>query len=247
MVCSSGIGFDPLIDGTRHTFGFEGIWQGTAVLYDHQTRSIWMHLTGTCIEGKHEGVVLERLDTGRHTTWRDWLTLHPDTDVIARDPRWMNRAGDTGYFAREGARSGSAFLPPTFGQTIHDRDDRLEPHALVYGVVVGKTARAYPFHRLESAGLAEEVVAGVPVTVWYDRRARSAAAFDRRIGDVTLTFALDSKGVIRDAATKSRWTLDGVCVEGARLGVRLKPLRGLMAEWYGWFANHPQTTLWRQF
>ncbi len=247
MVCSSGIGFDPRIGGTRHTFGFEGIWQGTAVLYDHQTSSLWMHVTGTCFDGKHAGVVLERIPTGRHTTWKDWRTLHPETDVMAQEERWMNRPGDAGYFPREGSRAGSGFLPSTFGRTIQHRDPRLELHDLVYGIVVKGKARAYPYRRLESAGVAEEEVEGVPVSVWFDRASRSAAAFDRRVAGTTLSFARDAKGALRDAKTKSRWTMDGLCVEGPSAGVQLQPLRGLQAEWYGWYANHPKTTLWQQF
>ena len=235
------------MDGTRLTFGFEGIWQGTAVLYDHQTNSLWMHVTGRCIHGKHKGVVLERLPTGRHTTWQDWRASHPRTDAMAPEKRWMDRPADQGYFPREGSRSGDPYLPPTFTPTIQTRDDRLALGDLVYGIEVGDVARAYPFRRLESAGFVAEVVAGVPVTVWFDRASRSAAAFDARVDGTTLTFARNEAGAIHDVQTKSLWTMEGLCVQGTHAGVQLKALRGLMAEWYGWYANHPKTTIWRQY
>ena len=247
MVCSSGIGFDPVVDGKRLTFGFEGIWQGTALLYDHQTRSLWLHLTGTCIEGKYKGTVLDRIPTGRHTVWTAWQTAHPYTTVLKPDPRWIGKPGDTGYFTARGAKSGSAFLPPTFTPTIQTRDDRLELHDLVYGVVVGETARAYPFRRLKSARITEEVVGDVPVSVWYQSSSLSAAAFDRRLEGKILSFGMDEKGVVRDEGTKSRWSMEGLCIDGPLQGRQLTPLRGLMSEWYGWYANHPKTTLWRQY
>lgn len=247
MICSSGIGFDPVVNGTRLTFGFEGIWQGTAVLYDHQTNSLWMHLTGTCIEGKHKGTVLDRIPSGRHTLWMAWQKDHPDTTVLKPDPRWINQPADQGYFDPEGARSGSDYLPPTFGPTIQTRDERLELHDLLYGIVVGKTARAYPFRRLRSARIAEEAVDGVPVTIWWQRTSLSAAGFDRRLDGVTYSFTMNAQGHVHDTQTKSRWSMEGRCIDGPLYGKQLTALRGLQSEWYGWYANHPQTTLWQQY
>ena len=244
MVCSSGIGFDPVVHGTRLTFGFEGIYQGTAVLYDHQTKSLWMHLTGECFRGTHAGTVLARMPSGRHTTWADWKTLHPDTDVLAREARWMDQPGDRGYFPREGLQSGDPYLPGTFTETIETLDPRLAAHELLYGVVVEGRARAYPYLRLAKAPIVEETLGAMPVTVWFDATSRSAAAFDRRLRGTLHSFARDEAGVVRDRATRSRWTMDGTCVEGELEGAQLTPLRGLMSEWYGWFALHPKTSIW---
>ncbi len=233
-----------MVEGTRLTFGFEGIYQGTAVLYDHQSNSFWMHLTGECFAGKMAGTVLARSPTGRHTTWADWRALHPETDVLAREKRWIDQPGDQGYFPRDGSRSGAAGFPRTFTPTIQTVDGRFAPHALLYGVVVEGRARAYPFERLAQTPVVEELLGALPVTVWFDAASRSAAAFDRRLGARTLAFERDEAGVLRDRDTGSRWTMDGACVEGRLAGRRLTPLRGLMSEWYGWYANHPGTTVW---
>lgn len=233
-----------MVDGRRLVFGFEGIWQGTAVMYDKPTRSWWMHLTGECFDGPLAGTVLERLPTGRHTTWADWRALHPATRVMAQDVRFLGASPERGYFSREGARSGAPRLVGPFQETLQDRDPRFRPHELVYGVVVGGQARAYPFVRLRFNDVVEETVAGVPVAVWFDVAARSACAYDRRVDGRALSFERAADGAIRDVGTGSRWTLDGLCAEGTLAGRRLAPLRGLMAEWYGWYANHPRTTVW---
>ena len=247
MICSSGIGFDPVVDGKRLTFGFEGIWQGTALLYDHQTRSLWMHLTGTCVDGTYKGTVLDRIPTGRHTFWMSWTKDHPDTTVLKPDPRWIDKPADQGYFDARSARSGSAYLPPTFGPTIQTRDERLELHDLLYGIVVGDQARGYPFRRLKNAKVAEETVADVPVTIWWQSHSQSAAGFDRRLDGVTYSFTMDDQGRIHDTKTKSRWSMEGRAIDGPLFGKQLKALRGLQSEWYGWYANHPKTTLWSQY
>lgn len=243
MICSSGIGFDPLLDGARLTFGFEGIWQGTAVLYDRATQSLWMHLTGECFAGPHAGRRLAPLDTGRHTTWRAWKADHPTTDVMAPDPRFAGR-----YFPPEQSRSGDAFLPPDFPPTIASRDPRLALEALLLGVRAGGVARAYPFARLaQTEGVVEEALGTVPVTVWYDAGQRSAAAFDARLDGRTLRFervTAAGRTRFRERASGSAFTLEGEAEGGPLVGRRLVRLPSLLSEWYGWFAHHPATSIW---
>ncbi len=117
-------------------------------------------------------------------------------------------------------------------------------HSLLYGITVGARARAYPFRALSSHPVINERFEDVPVTVWYDASSRSAAAFDARVEGNVLEFTYAKDGTILDADTRSRWTMDGHCVEGPFQGTTLTPLHGLKSEWYGWFAHHPQTTVY---
>ena len=246
MICSSGIGFDARIDGKRLVFGFEGIYQGTAVLYDQGTRSLWMHLTGRCFGGPLAGRQLTPLPSGRHTTWEEWRKSHPQTTVLARERRLEEGQGDRGYFTPEGSRSGSEYLPRGFKQTIELADDALPPHTLIYGLRVADTRRAYPLDVLREDRVREERVRDVDVTVWFDPVSRSVNAFDRKLETRVLSFEPAAEGRFRDVATQSLWNLDGICTEGTLRGARLTRLEGLLAEWYGWFANHPDTELVRE-
>lgn len=240
MICSSGIGFDPLLDGTRLTFGFEGIWQGTAVLYDRGTQSLWMHFTGACFHGPLEGRRLRALATGRHTTWAAWRAAHPATDAMAPDPRF-----ERSYFRRAQCRSGDAFLPPDFPGTIQWRDPRLPLAELLLGVRVGEAARAYPLARLaQGPGVVEEEVGGVPLTVWMGAGERSAAAFDRRLDGLVPGFERVEASRFRARDDGSLFDLEGRCVEGPRRGRALARVEQLLCEWYGWFAHHGATTVW---
>lgn len=220
------------------TFGFHGIYQATVVLYDHQTESLWMQLTGECFTGELEGTVLDRVPTGRHTTWGDWTKTHPETDVMKPDPVFTGR-----YFHRHRAWSGTASFPTGLDATLHDRDPRLELSDLVYGVVVEGRSRAYPIDRMRRHPVVAEVVAGVPATIWFDPKSRSAAAFDARIGDVTCSFRMRGPGVLEDERTGSRFNMEGECTAGDLAGARLTPLFGLLAEWFAWYPHHPRTTI----
>lgn len=239
MVCSSGVSFDPTLDGTRLTFGFEGVWQGTAILYDRDTGSLWMHFTGACFDGPRAGRALTPLATGTHTTWAGWRRDHPDTDVMAPDPRFARR-----YFTREQAQSGSPYLAPQFDATITSRDPRLALGDLLLGVRVGPAARAYPFARLAATdGVVEEPVGGVPVTVWYEAGSRTAVVFDARLEGRVHAFERRDGGFF-DGSSGSRFDLEGRCVEGSFAGQRLERVPSMTAEWYGWFAHHPATTVY---
>lgn len=235
-----------MVDEQRLTFGFEGIWQGTAVLYDKETKSLWFHLSGKCFDGPLKGKTLQRISSGRHTTWKEWTRMYPDTGVIALDRQYVGRSGDEGYFGRKESRSGSGYLPTSFGGTIQRRDDRLIRNELLYGLVVKGAARAYPFSVLRKRHVVEEMFEDVPVTVWFKKNGRTAAAFDSRVKGVPHSFEITTFGHAKDKQTGSVWTFEGRCVAGSHKGQALRALRGLMAEWYGWYAHYPETSIFGQ-
>ncbi len=242
MICSSGIGFDPVVEGKRSLFGFHGIWQGTALLYDRETHSNWIHLTGECIEGPRKGQRLRPV-TLRHVRFGEWKRDHPESDVMAWDP-----ALERLYFPDADARRGHDFFPPPFLPTIRERDPRLPLSALCYGIAVDGAARAYPFSRLAEVrdGVVPDAIAGAPVVVVYDRATGSCAALSRALDGATLDFALAGPGRLRDRKSGSIFDLDGRCVAGALAGKRLPPITGVQAEWYGWYAAYPDTTIWEE-
>ena len=55
-------------------------------MYDRQTESVWLQTGGRAIKGQMLGAALK---TGPllDTTWGRWKKLHPDTLVMAPDPR----------------------------------------------------------------------------------------------------------------------------------------------------------------
>ena len=103
----------------------------------------------------------------------------------------------------------------------------------------------YPLERLAEQPVVEETVGGKDITVWFDTASRSAAAFYRRTGEWHFRFRLVAPGVLEDEQTRSRWSMEGLCTEGKLRNLQLPRVRGLLSEWYGWYANYPHTTLWK--
>ena len=52
------------------------------VMTDRQTNSIWSHLDGEAFEGSMIGTEIGFLPL-IHTTWKEWLALHPETSVLS--------------------------------------------------------------------------------------------------------------------------------------------------------------------
>jgi len=244
VVCSSAVAYDPTLDGEVLAFGLDGAWRGVATLYDRASKSIWLQLTGTCIEGRHAGRKLARLPSGRHTTWADWRRLYPDTTVMAPVPEVARARPGMGYLSDAQARSGGAGWPSVMRSTLVPLDARLPENALLYGIQAEGKARGYTLAQLARERVVRDVVGGEAVVVFFDASSRSVAAFHPYAGGRALTFRWTPAAGFRDDETGSTWSMEGRCARGALAGAQLRPADGRLTEWYGWVAHHPETTLW---
>jgi hypothetical protein len=240
VICSSGMSFDPVVNDQQLTFGFHGIWQGVAVVYDRQTRSVWLHLTGECIEGPFKGTTLKAI-AGRHVLWSEWKRDHPNTQVMGEEQRFKSR-----YFPTESARRGLDYFPRGFRSTIQTTSELLSPSALCYGIKTPAAAKAYPFDALAHLedGLLNDRVGDVPVVVVFEKGTRSAVGHGRTLDGKLLEFERTPEGLLRDKKTGSVFDRDGYGVSGPLKGDRLPSVVGVQAEWYGWFASYPDTSVY---
>jgi hypothetical protein len=235
--CSSAALFDPVIDGTRHSFRVAGHYNGSHILRDEQTGSIWGPFTGEALNGTRKGFVLERLPLYQ-CRWEEWRTLHPATLVAHEPPE-----------AREG--HGAKHSPGNFHMSRSFRrslarplDERLAPSALVLGVKVDGVARAYPLERLDTAGpVVNDSLAGRPIAVIHPPGTLMAAAFDRTVGDQALVFEAGPTGAVVDREHRTRWSHTGEALDGPLAGHKLPFVRSGIEEWYIWAAYHPATTI----
>ena len=185
-MCSSGVGFDPLIDGTRHTFHASGLYNGLFVMTDAQTGSIWTHFDGTVLQGPLAGMGVEMdLLPIAHMRWDDWLAEHPDTLV----PIW-----ETGFEDRyREVTPGGGGLSPYFESTLIHADDRLGISELVLGVNVGDEYRAYVLAAVAYEGpvAIADTLAGFPIVVFADATGSYGLAFCALLEGEVLEFAVD--------------------------------------------------------
>ena len=223
----------------EHTFGVSGkLIMNALVMYDHQTRTLWSQFLGTGVKGPQAGVELEFVPV-IHTTWSLWVNAHPNTRVLDKGGRYAFDSYE--FYYKDGK-------PGVIGEAR--KDPRLPRKALVVGVEVGDSTKAYPFHLLAEEGIVNDTVDGAGVLVYMDRPTETALAYDRRVDGKALTFRSSGDGegaeaTLIDDETGTTWiALTGLAVEGPLKGKRLERALSHLSFWFAWKDWNPETELY---
>lgn len=167
-------------------FGHAGIlYQNSFVMYDKQTGSLWVHVTGRAEEGPLKGSQLTLIPS-TVTTWDDWRRRYPETSVLGG----LKRGGFMGTY---GAMAG--------------RGDEIG-----LAVVLRGQARLYPYRDLRGNALVNDTLDEVPVLVGFHAEANAAYVWERRVGERVLRFRLlqekdvEGRPLFGDLETGSHWS-----------------------------------------
>ncbi len=231
MVCSSGVGFDPVIDGTRYTFDVAGLYNGLFVMSDRQTGSVWTHYDGTILTGPLAGTgAALTVRPLHHRRWSGWLADHPETSVLAREERYEDRYWET--------TPGQPGLGREFLDTLVSLDTRLPENELVLGVDTGTGSRAYRLAGADGPTVVADVLGGLPVIAVLDPDSVFGIAFEATVDGEVRSFQPTEGGLVDDLG--GSWGLDGSGTGGRSL----RFVTSFVTEWYGWAAYHPDTGIW---
>ncbi len=250
-LCNASIVFDRRVDGQLLDFGTTGkLRKSDLVMYDRQSESWWQQFTGRAIVGELTGTVLERFPA-KIVAYEDYVAAYPDGPVLSRDTGHRRAYGTNPYRGYDSA-DGHPFL---FFDPV---DERLPAMERVLSVSVDERHKLYPFASFSASPVVNDEFEGVPVVVMSkrgtlsaldegeiaaSREIPSATAFDRRLGERTLTFEATSEG-IRDEQTGSRWDLLGRAVSGPLEGERLRPLDAGVHFAFAWLAFRPDSAIY---
>ena len=117
----------------------------------------------------------------------------------------------------------------------------------VLGLSVGEAAHAYPVHLIERHQVVNDELGGLPVAATYDPLAGVPRAFERRVGDRTLSFGVSGllynhNFLLFDRETESLWIqFTGEAIAGELAGQRLHPLRIRQEKLSTWLERHPRS------
>ena len=99
------------LDKKTLTFGHEGVlYKNSFIMYDKETNSKWVHVTGTAVKGPLKGKKLEEIPSVV-TTWKEWKETHPKTKVLSG----RRRGGFMGTYSGKTLRG--------FGYCVQDGGD----------------------------------------------------------------------------------------------------------------------------
>ncbi len=186
------------------SFGHAGIlYENSFIMYDRETESLWVHVTGEAAHGPLQGKKLEFMPS-TVTTWANWKKNYPFTQVLP------------GY--RRGGFMGTYVGP-------------FQSDILGLAVLVKLKAKLYPYGVLERQNLVNDEFNGAKVVVYYSPDDATGTAWRRELDGRVLTFEQSERKdaqdnvLLRDKETGSLWSwLRGEAVEGELKGRKLRQL-----------------------
>jgi len=234
--CTGAAVFRRELEGRVLSMEVPGVYNGTILLKDRETGTLWAPFSGKALEGPLAAKRLTRIPAAL-TRWSQWKARHPETGVV-----WgpaQARGGHGSWY-----EPGKWGIVAEMGATIQDWDSRLPENTLVYGLEARDAGRAYTLELLKERGLVNDTVKDMPVVV-VARGEFEAAGFDRRLRDRLLDFELSPEvpGAIIDRQTRSNWSAEGLALSGPLHGERLSRLEGHVVEWHVWAAYNPGTDI----
>jgi hypothetical protein len=237
VMCSSASAFRAEVEGEPLAFRLRGKYNGTMLLEDRSTQSLWSPFTGVALTGPLRGSVMERLPLSQ-CLWSEWLGMHPTTRVLYGAQTL--RGGHWSEFS-----PGSPGIPPGMRATlVRPLDERLPHNTLVLGVENGAKARAYPLQALARIGpVLNDSLGGADIVLMCRPGTLQALAFRRRIGERTLVFRHAETRGVYDEQTGSVWNAMGEAISGPLAGTQLVYLASGVGEWYEFAAHHPDAEI----
>jgi len=211
------------------TFGVSGrLVNNNLVMYDRANDGRWPQVTGTAIEGPHEGESLREFRLV-WTTWGRWRDRHPETRVLSTETGYARDYGSDpygGYNPRSGyyARDHIATLFPD----LVDGDDRLPKKAVVLGARTTAGAVAFEKAALRDESVLTADLAGDEVAAVYD-------------APLDTGYVYRTGGASVEAAGEGRVRVDGEV--HAADAVPLDRAYAFDAMWFAWHGFYPETGL----
>ncbi|WP_395161605.1 DUF3179 domain-containing (seleno)protein, partial [Ilumatobacter sp.] len=215
------------------------------VMWDDATTSLWQQIPGEAVVGDFAGTQLELIPTSI-VSYGDVLENFPDAVSLSRD---------TGFGIEYGANPYRAYSSSTSPFLFDgEPDPRFPALSRVVGVTLDGSDKAYPFSVLREQPAINDELAETPIVVlWGGDTADaldagtiaegeaigSGIAYDRRVGEQTLTFSVDGADVFTDDQTGSTWTLLGVAIDGPLEGEQLSTVNHRNEFWFAWAAFFP--------
>jgi hypothetical protein len=220
-LCQSPIVFARQAKGrTLVLFVPGGVYGENMAIQDVETGSRWAQMLGEAMDGPLKGESLEQLPSV-WTDWKTWRTEHPGTTVLK-----LSHTID--YYRHDPDRSGTS-------------PEQRYLSSLQWGLARGGKALSWPLKELFRQPVVNDSLAGLPLLIFFDAESATLTAFERRVGDDTLTFRKVPDG-LADDRTGSVWDpVTGRAIRGAFAGRRLTPVPGVISHLRAWRTFHPES------
>lgn len=202
-------------------------------MQDPETKSLWSQITGECISGPQEGIVLAQFPS-QHTTYAEFKKSFPDGFLLAKTEKGEAGSHYQSYFD-DPDRLGIFGRANTF--------QKLAAKDLVYGLRDGQKQIAIAESYLQRHGWVLTKKMSTPVLIAYDSASHTVAAFawpkSVEVNSDSVVIKDGTLSVIGLVATWEAYT--GRVIAGTEQDLRSIPL--VTAFWFAWISFFPDTEL----
>jgi hypothetical protein len=249
-LCNTAIVYDRRVGPDVFDFGTSGkLYNSDLVMYDRQTRSLWVQFLGQAVAGVQTGTEL-RAYSAQTLSWREWRRSHPTGWVLSEDTGFQRDYGLNPYPGYDNVRrTPFLFHKPT--------DSRLVAMTRIVGLRAGNDAVAVTSDALHHTPVVTTTLAGQAVVVWLEpgtasplddnvvdtgRDVGASGAFQPTVDGRALHFH-PVPGGFRDEETGSLWDIQGHAISGWLRGRALTPVPHVDTFWFAWAVFLPSTRI----
>ena len=225
------------IEGKKLTFHLAGINNQNFIMRDEETGTWWQQVSGEAMQGTLKGRNLNGVFTDE-ITFAVWKREHPNGRVLRPDER-VSKQYEAANWEEEYEKM------PVVVPVV--ANDKLQPRALIAGIVVNGKAIAYPIDALKQQRLIINTIDTTPIFVVLSDDNKSVRVFDRRVDDRTLEFFVKADATplqFLDVETGSTWDFSGNAISGQLAGKQLRKIAVLKDYWFDWKIYHPDTSVY---
>ena len=239
--------YSGIVNGEPTTFGTSGLlYRSNKVMYDRATRSLWNQFIGEPVIGPlADSGIRQPFFPSVVTTWEEWLAEHPDTTVLDRytnvyPPDFYVPENDPRAIYYDYFTSDEVMFP------VWNRDITFEPKAVVVGLSIGDSAKAYGVTDLQEVRLINDTVGGLNVVVVASPESRAGRIYERGETVFSLPEADDPNmaptTLVDETGAPWQVTESGL-VNSADPSAVFPRIPSLTSFWFGWFQYHPDTAV----
>jgi hypothetical protein len=225
------------VDGRALSFRLAGINNQNFIMQDRETGSWWQQVSGAAIQGPLKGKQLTRVFHDE-LSLASWKGENPGGRVLvpAADTAWKKFSDK--WEEKTAKEPVNVYAP---------LDARLSPRAVILGVDLGGSEKAYPVDRVIAQAPLHDRVGGMPIVLLVGEDSVSVRAFVARGDSAELELVRPADGppgTYVDVGTGSRWSFRGEATAGPLTGRKLRPVFLLKDYWFDWKTYHPGTLLY---
>lgn len=228
-VCRTGRIYSLMVNGKQETFRLVGMDHFNAMFEDATTKSWWRQSTGECIAGPLKGYKLQEIESDQ-LILSSWTRIHPNTKILQPDALFKEEFEDMDSYDKGISRG-----------NLTKRDTASwKNKSWILGIQDGANAKTYDWNQLTKQRIIQDSLPNNPIVILLESDTASFHAYSSVINNEILIFRIKQDS-IWDVNTGSKWSFEGVCMNGKLKGKVLKSVRCYQEFLHSWEFFHPQS------